>query len=300
MDTLTLIKQIQQRLEILYQEIDKIEGGGGVSPDDAYTKAQSDALFVRKETGKGLSSNDFTNSYKNQIDTNTTNITNLTNDVNSIFELDGFSATEGSTLPAAIAPILQKHRPFLMNGRTWYYLSGDSILDYFALDNSTIGYPEIHYARIQQDNRNLMVLESFNTDTTPIEDSQNFITSGGVFSALSAKLENAQVYRGTEITAGTDLNDLTTYGTYYCSGSSIAATLGHCPVTGSGFVLQVYSTGNRIEYLYPVSASNSKFYWRCRTSNTWQDWFVVEGTPVSPQPTAAANLTSLTNTLETE
>lgn len=38
---------------------------------DAYTKAQSDAKYVQKETGKGLSTNDFTNTYKTNVDSNT-------------------------------------------------------------------------------------------------------------------------------------------------------------------------------------------------------------------------------------
>lgn len=182
-----IVSQIRQRLEILYQEIDKMESGGGGSTEDAYTKEQADALFVKKVAGKGLSTNDFTNAYKNQIGTNTTNIANLALDVNSIFEQEGFSATQGSTLPEEITSVLAKHRPFFMNGRIWYFLSeAGGILDYFAIDNNTNGYPELHYARIQESNRNLTVLEAFGTDTTPIENSENFITSGGVYSTKTA------------------------------------------------------------------------------------------------------------------
>lgn len=43
-----IVSQIRQRLEILYQEIAKLEMGGGVSPDDAYTKAQTDNLLSLK------------------------------------------------------------------------------------------------------------------------------------------------------------------------------------------------------------------------------------------------------------
>ena len=48
-----------------------IAEGGGVSPDDTYTKAQTDALLggkVDKETGKVLSTNDFTDAYKAAVD----------------------------------------------------------------------------------------------------------------------------------------------------------------------------------------------------------------------------------------
>lgn len=44
-DTIGLIKQ---RLEILYQMVESLETGGGGSPTDAYTKAQTDALLAGK------------------------------------------------------------------------------------------------------------------------------------------------------------------------------------------------------------------------------------------------------------
>lgn len=44
-DTIGLIKQ---RLEILYQMVDQLETGGGGSPTDAYTKAQTNALLATK------------------------------------------------------------------------------------------------------------------------------------------------------------------------------------------------------------------------------------------------------------
>lgn len=40
----------------------------GAAIADAYTKAESDARFVAKETGKGLSANDFTNADKSKLD----------------------------------------------------------------------------------------------------------------------------------------------------------------------------------------------------------------------------------------
>lgn len=106
-----IVSQIRQRLEILYQEIDKIESGGGGSPEDAYTKAQSDALFVKKVAGKGLSTNDFTDAYENQIDTNTTNITNLTTDVNSKMPLGvGTGLTTTGTWDLFTLPVGKYHR----------------------------------------------------------------------------------------------------------------------------------------------------------------------------------------------
>ena len=42
-----IVSQIRQRLEILYQMVDELEGGGGSG--DSYTKAQTDALLAQKQ-----------------------------------------------------------------------------------------------------------------------------------------------------------------------------------------------------------------------------------------------------------
>ena len=42
------LAKIKQRLELLYQEVEKLEREGGGSPTDAYTKAQTDALLNTK------------------------------------------------------------------------------------------------------------------------------------------------------------------------------------------------------------------------------------------------------------
>lgn len=42
------IGQIKQRLEILYQAVDQLETGGGGSPTDAYTKAETNTLLAAK------------------------------------------------------------------------------------------------------------------------------------------------------------------------------------------------------------------------------------------------------------
>lgn len=290
-----IVSQIRQRLEILYQEIDRIEGsGGGGSPEDAYTKEQADALFVKKVAGKGLSTNDFTNAYMNQIGTNTTNIANLTTDVNSIFTQDGFSAAEGATLPAEMTDVLAKHRPFFMNGRTWYFLSESTgIVDYFSVDNNTTGYPELHYARIQEDNRYLMILESFGTDTTPTEDSDNFITSGGTYTALNSKMP---LDVGTGLTtAGTwDLFTLPV-GKYHRTSNvtAVANIPADLNVAFYCIIENTISSARKHITLYPAHVDGQSFFYTClETGNGFGPWYKFEGTVVATANTNA-NLTSL-------
>lgn len=329
-----IVSQIRQRLEILYQEIDRIEGsGGGGSPEDAYTKEQADALFVKKVAGKGLSTNDFTNAYMNQIGTNTTNIANLALDVNSIFEQEGFTATQGSTLPEEITSVLAKHRPFFMNGRTWYFLSeSGGVLDYFAIDNNTNGYPELHYARIQESNRNLTVLEKFGTDTTPIEDSENFITSGGVYSTKAAletliagkanasdltnEVSARQAADTTLQTAignrvplqmGTIIEDpdpdngvyadlfTLPIGKYYRQ-SNVANVLNKpADLTAAFYCLIENTISNQRKKitLYPATASTAGSFYTCTEfSAGYGSWYKFEGTVVAAANTNA-NLTTL-------
>lgn len=64
------LAKIKQRLELLYQEVEKLEREGGGGGGDSYTKAQTDALLdekVNKVTGKGLSTNDFTDADKAKL-----------------------------------------------------------------------------------------------------------------------------------------------------------------------------------------------------------------------------------------
>lgn len=86
---------------------------------------------------------------------------------------------------------------------------------------------------------------------------------------------------GTALSSGTDLNDLT-LGRYYCNTSAIAASLGHTPITGSGFVIDHLTTaGNAKQILYPISQTAAHIYSRSRTSSGWGSWYRFEGTPVT-------------------
>lgn len=83
-------------------------------------------------------------------------------------------------------------------------------------------------------------------------------------------LSRADLYRGYEIAANTDIDTLTNYGTYYCSDSATASTLANCPITGSGFIMTIFSNGNRVRMFYAVSATVPRMYIQARTGGTWQ------------------------------
>lgn len=86
-------------------------------------------------------------------------------------------------------------------------------------------------------------------------------------------LTRADLYRGYQIAANTDLNDdalCGNYGTYYCSDGTTAATLSNSPITTSGFIMLNYSNGNRIRLFLAVSATIPRMYIQARTGGTWR------------------------------
>lgn len=83
-------------------------------------------------------------------------------------------------------------------------------------------------------------------------------------------LTRADLYRGYQIEANTDVNTLTDYGTYYCDSGTTAATLTNCPITGSGFIMTIFSNGNRVRMFYAVSANYPRMLIQARTGSVWR------------------------------
>lgn len=92
-------------------------------------------------------------------------------------------------------------------------------------------------------------------------------------SVIDGELTRADIYRGYQIQANTDLNNDTlygNYGTYYCADGTTAATLSNSPITTSGFIMMNFSNGNRIRLFLAVSATIPRMYIQARTSGTWR------------------------------
>lgn len=94
--------------------------------------------------------------------------------------------------------------------------------------------------------------------------------------------------RGTAIPAGTQdapvsLDDYTSIGTYYCSSTVIAGTIGNVPASASPFRLEVkhyIATSTVMQTLYKT-AEPENIYIRKLQSGTWSSWYVFAGTAVS-------------------
>ncbi len=130
------------------------------------------------------------------------------------------------------------------------------------------------------------------------EEAASRLSADSAISAQTAtKVNSLDVYKGTEITAGTDLNTLMTPGTYWCASSTVAQTLYNCPISGAGFILQVFTTGNRVAVIYQISAGILRIYMRCFTggsSGSWKSWYMYESTLSENQGTPPPNRTNRT------
>ena len=78
---------------------------------------------------------------------------------------------------------------------------------------------------------------------------------------------------GTFIAANTDLDNLTTPGTYRCDNSTVTPTLVNCPVTSGYFKMTVEAihSSTRIRQIIYISTGTSNVYVRTYTGS-WGDW----------------------------
>ena len=94
--------------------------------------------------------------------------------------------------------------------------------------------------------------------------------------------------RGTVIPAGTaeapvSLDDYKSIGTYYCSSTANAGTIGSVPATAAPFRLEVkhyIATSTVLQTLFKTTEPE-KIYTRNYRNNAWSSWYVFEGTAVT-------------------
>ena len=94
-------------------------------------------------------------------------------------------------------------------------------------------------------------------------------------------VSNPDIYNNIiKICYGTDLDNMRYPGTYQSPNSTISASLSNSPITGSGFILEVFNNGNVIQRLTPVAvlAGIGKYFVRSRTSSGWSTWVIFEAT----------------------
>ena len=110
-------------------------------------------------------------------------------------------------------------------------------------------------------------------DAAPTVSSTNPVTSGGVFAAL---------WGLQDISSGTDLDTLTTIGTYRTNSATVTNSLSNCPVTGAAIRLVVQRTSHTNRYyqlIIPADPADPTIYIRKYLSG-WGSWYKWVGVAV--------------------
>lgn len=98
-------------------------------------------------------------------------------------------------------------------------------------------------------------------------------------------VQNMSLRQGENISANADLNNYTTAGRYYSSGSAVTSTLSNVPddVT-SGFVLVVenITTSSIKQTIIPAYYSSGFSYERKKSGDNWGNWLRYSGTLSTP------------------
>ena len=272
-DLSLIISQIRQRLEILYQEVDKLEAGGG---------------------GGGGTDNYNNLSNKPQINSVTLSGNKSLSDLGIAAASTTYTKTE---VDSALSGKADKSDTYTKT-QTDVEIQG-AITDLYVPSTTASG----HYVKsiAQVDGKIAAVAETI--DTIPTTGSTRPITSDAVYTALSNKLDTTYVYDlATNIDPAEnetlDLdnvgipNGVYPVGRYRISNSTFASRVLHGPTTASGYELTVrkITSSNYIvqtAFLALDANAGDKYYQRhyrgtgSGAVNGWSPWYVYEGTVVS-------------------
>ena len=128
-------------------------------------------------------------------------------------------------------------------------------------------------------------------DNTPTSGSQNPVTSGGIYTAISGFITMDEIYgQGTAIVSTTanpgDLNDYKIPGKYY-GWNAVTNSLLHLPIantsTNIGMIVLKITDSNVLQFVKFASTTYDKYiYFRryAQGTDTWQPWYYIEGVQV--------------------
>lgn len=120
------------------------------------------------------------------------------------------------------------------------------------------------------------------------------------------KLGFSSFREAKRITAGTDLNTMTTIGNYKCSLKTDADTFLNCPVKNKGFRMNVYNCVPGLpEYIaqeiFEVSSGTRHYRCSITSGETWNDWTTTYDSetvvPIEDGGTGATSLLTAADTL---
>lgn len=183
-----IISQIRQRLEILYQLVEKLEGqpapgpGGTTDYNDLDNKPKINNITLsdnKSASDLGLAT--------------AAALSSLISDFNDLFAQDSITLEQNDQFPDGSWDLLGLHKPICVNGDNYYFFNETGIdYDYFAITTSG-AFPMISLLQILKENHRVLF---YNTavDTVPNDGSDNLITSNAVYDALAAKSNVSDTY----------------------------------------------------------------------------------------------------------
>ena len=260
------LSKLKQRLEILWQEVERLEaesggGGGGGGGTDNYNdlsnkpKINSVTLSGNKSSSDlGLASASDLAAKANASDVYTKS--EVYNKSETYAKSEVYTKAEAVAAAAAEA------------------MGAITDLDVPSIGGST------KYIKLVGQADGLVTAEAGNIDSSPTNASTNLVQSGGVYTAI----QNIPSTEPTQILANSDLNSYLTPGNYYVLDGTTAATLSNTPFTASGFLLKVERTAGAVRFqtIIPANASGYYFTRLVRNSTTFKNWVRFDGTEIVP------------------
>lgn len=222
--------KLKQQLEILWQEVLRLEKENPEPGTSDYTE------LTNKPSINGVELNG--NKTSSQLDLITAS------DITDAFTPSTISIEDGETFPSASRALLTEHKPIMINGTQYWFLA-ESGVDYLYGSIPYSGaYPTITYFRIMKADFTVEFHETA-TDTVPADNSDNFITSGGVYTAIQS------AGGGTDLTPVNVGAKAATFPTeyMYVLEKHLPFTTGET-VSGYSGTTWIYYTENSSYYVY--------------------------------------------------
>ena len=251
-----ILSQVRQRLEILYQIVNDLETSGGGS-------------------GGTSNYNDLTNKPK---------INSVTLSGNKSLEDLGIASASDLAGKANSADVYTKAET-----------EAEITAQITDMDVPAIGGSTKYIKSVSQAD-GLVTAETGDIDSSPTNLSDNLVKSGGVYTALSSKIEMTDVWglSTNNITATAEakvnLDDETywTPGLFRVQSGSVAANVINGPITDAGYVLVVRRLQNWAQTQYAdnryvrqeayTSSKPDEFYVRhYRGTSGWTSWYKFSG-----------------------
>ena len=205
-----IISQIRQRLEILYQMVEELERQGpgpGPSPDG--TTNYNELSNKPQIEGTTLSGN----KTAAQLGLATaSSVSSIVSRFEDLITPDNITVADNGYLPSSVDSRLTLHQPIMLNHAIYYCYDESGIgYTYVALDTQG-AYPKLSYAQIFKDTKRVHFYD-YATDTVPASNSDNFITSGGVYNAIQGLATVARTGSYTDLLNTPTIPDVSDYYT---------------------------------------------------------------------------------------